>query len=291
MEHEEINKSNLIDRYLMGKLLAEERADFEEHFIDCPQCIADLQMTKNFMQDLRSVSVEQVSQIEHHRPKSAFGHFLQILFRKPLAVALGCLLVAVAVSAFGVMTYMQRLRAEVNQARKLSEQIEQRYENELQAAEKRHQETELQQLGQLREMEARLKAEESRRTETAAAFGQRTRPEGSMSLFILRSVRDGSTNTPEAANPIIIPDSSAMFTFSVPLEGEQQFKNYHVKIFNNHNVLVWENPRLIPDLKLGSLFIGGFKRGFFQPGDYSLTVNGGGKVTFGSYQFSIIKAR
>ncbi|HST19597.1 MAG TPA: hypothetical protein VLR90_00630, partial [Blastocatellia bacterium] len=79
MEHEEIDKLNLIDRYLMGKLLAEENVSFEEHFINCPQCIADLQMTKNFRQDLRFVAAEQTFQLIRHQPKKASGHLLQML--------------------------------------------------------------------------------------------------------------------------------------------------------------------------------------------------------------------
>lgn len=291
MEHEEINKFNLIDRYLMGKMLAEERARFEEHFVDCPQCITDLQITKNFMQDLRFVAGEQVSQIDH-QPKRASGHFLQMLFRNPLALATGCLLIATAISAFWVIDYTRRLRAEVNQAESLSAQWEKRYENERQSAisaEKQHQEAEAQRAEQLREMEARLKEGEAQRTKMAAESGRQTRPEVNLPMFVLNSLRGGRPNASEANNSITIPRSSARVVFSIPLE-EEQLKNYHIKIFDNRKRLIWESRRSTPDPESNSLFIG-FKREFFHPGDYHLIVEGGGKGVIGNYSFSIIKAR
>src|SRR6185503_13499203 len=174
MEHEEIDKFNLIDRYLMGKLLAEENAVFEEHFVDCPQCIAHLQTTKNFMQDLRFVAAEQASQLNRKQPERASGHYLQMILGKPLAFAMVCLLIAAAVSAFFVVNHIRRLRVAVNQAENLSKQWEQRYEDERQSAisaDRKHQEAELQRAEQMRALEARLKDEEAQR---AKQSGQRT---------------------------------------------------------------------------------------------------------------------
>jgi ABC-type multidrug transport system fused ATPase/permease subunit len=292
MKHEEIEKFNLIDRYLMGKLLVEERVSFEEHFVDCPQCIAHLQTTKNFMQDLRFVAAEQASQIGRHQPKRAFGHFLQMLLGKPLALAMGCLLIAAAVSAFFVMNYMQRLRTEVNQAESLSKQWEQRYENERQSSvlmDKKNQEAQLQQAEQLRALEARLKNEEAQPTES----GRLTHSEGNLSVFTLASIRGGGPNTSESINQITIPQSSAIFALTVSLEGELEFKNYRITISDNRRGVVLSRPNFIPDPDSDSLYIW-IKRGRLQPGDYSLLVEGfkkeGGKSVIGNYPFSIIKA-
>jgi cell division protein FtsL len=291
MEHEEIDKYNLIDRYLMGKLLAEENAGFEEHFVDCPQCIAHLQTTKNFMQDLRFVAAEQALKIDHHQPKKAFWHFLQILLGRPLAIAMGCLLIAVAISAFFVVNHTRRLRAEINQAESLSKQWEQRYEQAI-SADRKHQETESQQAEQLRALEARLKDEEAQRAKIAAEFGSRMNPEGNLPLFVLASIRGGGPNTSEAINQITVPRSAAMFAFSIQLEEELQYKNYRITIIDDSNSLVWKSRSLTPDPELNFLSIW-LKRERFRPGDYSLTVEGykkeGGKALIGKYPFSINK--
>ena len=295
MKHEEVDKFNLIDRYLMGKLLVDESARFEEHFVDCPQCITHLQTTKDFMQDLRFVAAEQASQIDYHQPKGAFGHFLRILLGRPLALAMGCLLIAAAASAFFVMNYMQRLRTEVNQAESLSKQWEQRYENERQSsvsADKKNQETQLQQAEQLRALEARLKNEEAQRTKIEAESGQRTHSGGNLPIFELASLRSVGPNTSEAINQIAVPQSSEIFALSIPLEGEPQFKNYRATISDNRRGHVLERRLLTPGSDSGALYIW-LERGRFRPGNYSLLVEGfkkeGGKSVIGKYVFSIIK--
>lgn len=290
MEHEEINRLNLIDRYLMGKLLAEENVSFEEHFVNCPQCIAELQTTKNFMQDLRLVAAEQAFQMIRHQPKKASGHLLQMLLGKPLAVAMGCLLIAAAASAFFVINHTRNLRAAVDQAESFSKQWEQRYENERQSAvsaDRKHQETESQQAEQVRALEARLKDEEAQRTKIEAESGSRMLSEGNQSVFVLASIRSSEPN-----NQITIPRSLAMIVLSIPIEEELQFKNYRITISDKRHGLLWEKRGVTPNLKLNSLFIS-FNRERFRPGDYSLTVEGikkeGEKVVIGTYPFSIIK--
>ena len=295
MKHEEIDRLNLIDRYLMGKLLAEESVSFEEHFVNCPQCIADLQTTKNFMQDLRFVAAEQASHLNLRQPKRASGHFLQMLLGKPLTAAMGCLLIATAVSAFYVINHTRNLRVAVDQAESLSKQWEQRYEDERQSAisaGRKHQEAELLQAEQVRVLEARIKDEEARRAKIEAPSGQRMHSEDNLSVFVLDSVRRGEPSNSETVNQINITRSTAMIVFSIPIEEELQFKNYRITISDERHGLIWEKRGLTPDLKLNSLFIS-FKRERFRPGNYSLTVEGfkkeGEKVVVGTYPFSIIK--
>lgn len=288
MRHEEIDKLNLIDRYLMGKLLAEESASFEDHFVDCPQCISDLRMTKNFMQDLRLVAAEQAFQIDRPQPKKAFGHFLQTLSGKPLAWAMSCLLIAAAIGAFFVIDYTRRLRAEVNQAENLSKQWEQRYEAERESAilaDSKHQETQLRQAEQLLALEAKLK-EHSTKTEKERI---RRAPSEGDRIFVLTSTRGGGPNNTEAVKRIAIPRSAEIFAFSIPLEEEQQFESYRATIYRRG--LVFNRRSLTLDKKTGSLYAW-FKRGFFRPGGYSLTIEGfkkeSEKAIIGSYPFSII---
>jgi predicted anti-sigma-YlaC factor YlaD len=54
MYHEYIEEHNIADRYLMGKLSAEEERLFEEHFLECQQCRNWLEATHHFRIGLRS---------------------------------------------------------------------------------------------------------------------------------------------------------------------------------------------------------------------------------------------
>jgi hypothetical protein len=254
-----------------------------------------LQTTTRFLQGLRLVAAEQASQIEHTQPRRAMRHFLQTLFHKPLAWAAIGLLIA-ALAAFFVGDYTRRLRTDVEQANSLSEQWQRRYDDERQAAlaaDRKRQETESQLLEQRRALEAKLKDEQAHRTNMAAEFSQWMRPEGSLPIFVLTSVRGRETNASEAGNRILLPRSAAMFAFSIPLEEEISYESYRITIFDHRYRPVWKREGLAPD-RYNSLSVG-FKSGFFQPGGYSLIVEGikkeSGRDRVGDYPFLIIKTR
>src|SRR4051794_34526054 len=117
MNHQQIDQFDLIDRYLMGKLLAEESASFEAHFVDCPQCIARLQLTKNFLEDLRGVAAAQSWPIAPSPAARGFRPFLQSFLRWPFALAVACLLVAAIIITIIVIGHTRRLRDEADLAR------------------------------------------------------------------------------------------------------------------------------------------------------------------------------
>jgi len=294
MDHKQVQQ-DLIDQYLMGKLPEEENFGFEEHFVDCPECIAQIQLTKSFLQDLRFVAAE-VLQTDTHRRGNAFWHTLQTVFRKPLVLAACCLLIAIAACVVFVANYTQRLRAEVNQAKSLSDQWEHRYEEERQAAisaQKEHQETERQLNEQSQTLSAKLRDEQAQRERMKAEFSQWIRPAGNLPIFVLTPKRSGEQKPSESANPITLPRSATMFAFSILLEGEVTYKSYKITIIDRHNRLIWKKEGLTPDRH--NSFSIGFKPGFFQPGNYSLILKGinneGIGETVGYYPFLVIKTR
>src|SRR5262249_48238648 len=59
VDHHNIQEHNIAERYLFGKLTVSERAEFEEHFVDCTECIHLLEMTEGFRMGLRKVAAEQ----------------------------------------------------------------------------------------------------------------------------------------------------------------------------------------------------------------------------------------
>jgi hypothetical protein len=312
MDHEQINRFALIDRYLMGKLPAEERARFEEHFVDCPQCIAQLHTTKNFISDLRLVAAEQIaaaeqvvtaeqivaaesaSPIAHHQPNRSLGFYLQSILRRPLALAFGCLLIAMVIGTVCMIVYTRQLRSEVNQANNRYEQLERRYEDERESAiatDRMHQETELQQSKQMQTLAAKLKDEEAQRTKMTAELNRQMRPAGNMPIFPLISVRGQERGGSETVNKIPLSGSSTMFAYSIQLVEEKQYDHYRITIFDDHKRRLWQSRRLIPDAN--SALSTPFDSNFFRPGYYSLIVEGvnkvGGRDKVGVYPFLITK--
>lgn len=306
MDHEQINRFDLIDRYLMGKLPAEERARFEEHFVDCPQCLAQLHTTKNFISDLRLVAAKQVvmaepvvaaesaSPVVHHQPNRSVGFYRQSFVRRPLALAFGGLLLAMVIGSVYMVVYTRRLQTEAEQSNSRYEQLERRYEDEREsviAADRKHQETALQQSEQLQALAAKLKDEEAQRAKLAAAFNRQMRPAGNMPIFALVSVRGQERGGSETVNKIPLSGASPRIAFSIQLIEETQFDHYRITIFDDHRRRIWQSSRLIPDANRA--LSTPFNSNFFKPGHYSLIVEGinkvGARAEIGNYPFLIIK--
>jgi hypothetical protein len=59
MDHAAIDDNHLVERYLMGRLAPEEAEAFEDHYLDCPQCLDRLELTKRLRRGLMEVATEE----------------------------------------------------------------------------------------------------------------------------------------------------------------------------------------------------------------------------------------
>jgi hypothetical protein len=294
MDHNYIDQLDLIDRYLKGSLASEESAQFEEHFVDCPQCIDRLKTTRNFIQDLRSVAVKQASQTESDKQGGLLWFFSQILYYRSSALAASCLLLVAIIGAILLISQIRRLQSEVDQAKSASAQWERRYEEERQSAslaEKRRQEMEQEMTGQLRDLESKLQNEQKQRSGISADSGWLMRPGINLPIFVLRSVRGGGQSASVPANEVTLTYSPMSFAISLALEGEQKYKDYRLTILDDRDRPIWEGGGFKPD-SYNSLSIG-FNSSFFRSGNYLLKVEGftdeRDSTIIGNYPFRIIK--
>lgn len=91
MQHSEIERDSLIDRYVRNTLRGAERQSFEEHFLDCPQCLEQLEIASSLRQAIRESAVEAVAAPPVARPRRYGLIWLQ-------AVAVACLVLTTATS-------------------------------------------------------------------------------------------------------------------------------------------------------------------------------------------------
>jgi hypothetical protein len=294
MDHSYIDQSNLVDRYLMGKLAADDSARFEEHFVDCPQCVDRLKTTRNFLRDLRVVSVERALHKGSRGPERLRSYFSRTPSRKSLALAASFLLALATVGAIVVFNHIQRLQAHVDQAKTDSAQWQRSYEEERQTAalsDQKRKEVEQELTGQLRDLEAKLKDEQEPRGGMTAEPGVWAQPGINVPVFALHSVRRGEQNPSESVDEITLSRSPAGFVISVGLEGEAQYKDYRITISDDGNRAVLKRGGFRPD-RYNNLSIG-FNSNFFRPGKYLLKVEGVAKGVgaspIGDYPFRVIK--
>jgi anti-sigma factor RsiW len=295
MNHKQIDQLDLINRYVMGDLLAEESASFEEHFVDCAECIARLQTTENFLKDLRFLAAQRAVEFEPRPASGALRPFLNPFFSRPVALATASLLIAGLIGTFFLLSYMRGLRDEIAQTKSLSEQWQRRYEDERQSsvsAEQIHGEAEARRAEQIRSLEAELKQQKALRAQRSGPI-RRLPAEGDLPMLVLTSVRSGEPNPTGPGNRIDLPRAAAIFAVLISLEDEARFETYRITILDDRRRLVWKRGELTQG-RQGALSIW-LETSLFQPGDYSLIVEGydkeGRKNEIGNYHFLIDKSR
>lgn len=58
MEHREIEDRQIVERYLAGRLTAAEAERFEEHYLSCPVCLDELELSEAFRDGIRRAAAE-----------------------------------------------------------------------------------------------------------------------------------------------------------------------------------------------------------------------------------------
>lgn len=291
MNHDYIKKFNLIDQYVMGKLAADEAEDFENHFVDCAECVEQLNLTRNFIQDLKGMAVQETVFSGNRRASGAERwHFRGLMPVPSWAVVTGCGVVLALVFAVFAVRRLGQLESEVRHTKEEASALNQQYQRELATAaesEKQHQEAREQLAQRVDELEKQLKLEGS---DFKASVRGSKAPEVNFPIFALSSVARGSTPGPV---DIAVPASSSRFALSIPVEDRRDFSVYRVTIVDQRGRTVWKQSGFRPDayhtlsLSLNSDFL--------ARGTYDLRVEGlippNDWNTVGSYPFHITSRR
>jgi len=267
MDHTFIEDNNIVDRYLMKKLTEQEAAQFEEHFIDCEQCLEQLEVTANFRRALKLVAAE-IAPPEEQSRRGASVAWLN--FRPSLAAFVYCASALLVISSVVLLFLDNRnLRRELN-----------RISNEY-----NRQQAQLAQLKEAEEREQnrpdpvrRLEDQSNRRQGAAQAEAASVAPSESYQInipvFVLSAVREAARSASRSRdNEIIISTvSSSWIVFSLPLENEPEYKTYQVRLLKENGRPLLTIRGLRPD-KDNALTIG-FRSNYFRPGDYLLALEG-----------------
>ena len=288
MDHKYIAELDLVERYLMGRLAAEETAEFEAHFVDCLECVGHLKTTKALIEGLRIVGSEQVSEPRGSEPKGLSWWSRPAISR--WALAAGTLLLVALAGILVVANQNWRLRGEADQARSASAEWERRYEGEREVsslAESKRQDSERDLKTQLAQLRAELENEQKQNTEKKVDHYASLKPQINSRVFVFGSPRRGEAAT--ALNEVTIPRAPANFAISVPLEGEGGYKSYVLTILDDNRRSIWKEGGSTRD-DHNSLTVN-FPTTFFRAGDYLLKVEGVGESTaiVGEYSFRVVK--
>jgi hypothetical protein len=255
MDHQYIQEHEIISLYLMGKIAQAERVDFEEHLVDCRQCMDELELTDDFRQALRHVVAEDGSRASARAPATwlpAFGARRQTVLLTAATVVL---------AGFAVLFFLgqsRRFERELERTRTASADWERRYRNEEQAR----------QIAESRLQEALAPA--------------------AAPLFILNLTRGAGSGPPEPASTVLLSPSPKFIILSVEWQNDPEFQTYRASLTAETGGSVWSDDNIAPPSS-GALAIT-LPVALFRPGNYLLTVEGtkGGRHSVvGRYRFRV----
>jgi hypothetical protein len=275
MEHAYIESNGLVERYHQGLLPPDEEARFEEHFVECPACMEQLELARGFQKGLKTLVAEDAA-----RAVVGAGLFAWLARRGRLAqwgVPLAALAVAAALPALWLLAgsrgERQEWRAGLDAQRRSNRELEHRLD-----------ESESRRNAERRELEAKIA--QAKPPEAPRGL---TGPLVNTPVFLLSALRsdDGKPATIDLAR------AGDALALAVDVGDDLRFASYRATITKAGGATVFRQLGLEPNA-LEALMIT-FPASFFAPGDYRLRVEGvkpnGTASEIGGYPFRVAGKR
>ncbi len=294
MNHRYIEESNIADYYLLGKLPPEEQARFEEHFVDCQECLERLETTGKFRRALKTVVAEDAARSSAYVQVGLLAWLIRRSRWQQASLLLTAILFLAALPTVFFVTKIRRMQGELEQAKKASSDWQRQYEEQQRAAnglEKELQEARANLIEQRHQPEVQPERESQSLPVEAGEANRATRPQVGVPVFALSIVRSADPGASEPANRISIPRSTRSIVLSLELENGAEVQSFRATISTAGQRVIWNSSNLKPHskdtlrIKLDSDLI--------KAGDYQLTLEGltreGRYVPEGKYGFRVIK--
>jgi hypothetical protein len=256
MDHRYIDEHDIVSRHLMGKLSPRDRAEFEEHSLDCPQCLDLLETEEEFRRALKQAAAEDAGGIRNAVPAGLTGWLAGLgIWRQAALWTTAGLLLAMAPTAVYIGR-AERARRGVDQGAAASREWQRRYEFERQAG---------------ADVRKRLQEAEKKLQQQSAASGERAgSPElpAVASVFTLDAARSADLGISAPLNRIEIRDSLRWIILSVERGDEPEFEDYRATIEDSQGRTLWRKSGIRPATS-GTLSLA-FDSTFFHEGDFVL---------------------
>jgi hypothetical protein len=287
MDHHYIEGHNITDRYLQGTLSATERTRFEEHFIDCAECLDRLEMTEDFRGALRTLAADRAAVSRVYARPGRRAWLMGMPGGRHAALLAAAVLVLVALPSVLLIVWTGQSRRQVDQARLSAADWQRKYEESQQAGRKaeaamqsREQEVARQRL--------EIEAQRERQTRVAEQLGPQALLQ-TAPIFDLNTVR-GLRGQSAPATRISIPRSAQWIVLKLEIEPDPELQSYRATVFTSGERIICRASDVIA--VRGTLAVS-CDSSLFRTGDYRLALEGlirqGRHVSAGAYSFHVIK--
>jgi hypothetical protein len=290
MDHQFIEGHNIPDRYLQGTLSATERARFEEHLIDCAECLDRLEMTEDFRGALRTVAAEGALMSPVHARPGLRTWVREMPGGRSAALLAAAVLLLVALPAVLLIIMTGQARRQMDQARLSAADWQRKYEETREAGRKAEaalQAREQEVARQRRDIEAQREQERQTRVveEGSRQAHLRTAP-----IFDLNVVRSGTRGASAPTTRISIPRAAQWILLKLEIEPDPELQSYRATVFTSDQRVVCRAGEVTAVKGVLTLSC---DSSLFRTGDYRLALEGltrqGQHVAAGTYAFAVIK--
>lgn len=239
MDHDYINEHGVVSLYAAGKLSPEERAGFEEHFVDCRQCLEQIEVTAELRGALRQVAKEDAGGPGVVRPDVArLGAAPQLapalwarsgFWKQPRLLAYAGLVVVIGLGAIFFMDARYR-RSELAEARRASDDWQRRY------AEERQERENLQRQSEQSSDKTGIRSSDQNPLVASA------QPAPLFFLNVTRGAEDGSAPGSRVAISPAVP----FIALSLEFEKDPAFRSYRARVSDARGRVLWSGENIPP---------------------------------------------
>jgi hypothetical protein len=264
MEHSYIEENNIADRYLIGKLSAQERMRFEEHCKNCLECFNLLETIDGLRRGLRIVAEEEVWRSRAHVGAVLLARLVRLGRASQAGLLAGAILL-IALPAGWLTLEWSRMRRELAQMTQAAAAWQRKYEASEQAA--RDLKKDAQARGQPAARPERERVDRPRPPEEKVMPSRAVVP-----VFALSVMRNGNPELSQPVNRIRLSPTSKSIILLLELGPEPRLQSYRAAISTAGGRNIWRESNLKPTSD-NALALG-FKSSLFKPGNYLLTLEG-----------------
>lgn len=228
MIHSYIQDNEVCERYVTGRLSAEDRSRFEEHLSDCSECLNEVETLESFRRGLRTtVAEDAVGRIVV--PTGVLA-WLTRSRRTRLVLLAGFILLISVPAIAGYFFARWRAHERLNDMEKVYADLQREYAQQQQSEER---------------LKAELKLSESKHPndlQPPAAANRLPELADSLPVFTLNGVRDPDQDAP--ANQLTIPTSTPVIVLLLDAERDPDAHSYDASIFDQQGHLIWSTKGL-----------------------------------------------
>lgn len=247
MNHQLIEEHQVVDRYLMGRLTADEMTRFEEHYLHCSQCLERLEVGEKMLRGLkRAVAQDVVETVVAGRVG-----LLARLARSRRAGWMTALAVAVAVGIPAYLIHRQSVRLsedldKVRLALRNQQDREATTGSSTASLEQQLAEKEIELAAQRQQFDEQLAAQQEARQGLIDRLTRAFEPQLNFTVASLSPLRNSGPGAQTPTYVIRLSDEPEWVPFSLLLD-EPRFETYRVSLIQDRDQEVGRFNGLTPD--------------------------------------------